>query len=77
MSCSLKLLAKKGGLLLVRVIQQPQDGVCLHEGKTPNLSIEEQENLSKKMGIAQGACRSNNQGRNLKDTGKMRSFTRR
>jgi hypothetical protein len=32
---------KKGIFLLVGGIQQLQDGVCLHEGKTLNLSIEE------------------------------------
>ncbi len=35
-------------------VQQPQDGICLHEGKTLNLSIEEQKKLGEKMGIAQG-----------------------
>jgi hypothetical protein len=51
MSCSLKLLAKKGGLLLVRVIQQPQDGVCLHEGKTLDLWVEKQKEPSRTMGV--------------------------
>jgi hypothetical protein len=42
--------------------QQPQDGICLYEGKTFNLLIEEQKKLGGKMGIAQGVGRSNNKG---------------
>jgi hypothetical protein len=35
-------------------VQQPQNGVCFHEGKNPNLSAEEQEEPNITMGTTQG-----------------------